>query len=45
MQSDLPGNADSHGGVNASEWKVDVVSCALLERVPLIQLKLSRAGV
>lgn len=45
MQNDPSGDADSHGGVSGSERKVDIVSCALLGRVPLIQLKLSRAGV
>lgn len=45
MQNDPSGDADSHGGVSGSKRKVDIVSCASLERVPLIQLKLSRAGV
>lgn len=42
MQNDLPGDADTR--VSASERKVDIVSCVPLGRVPLIQLKLSRAG-
>ena len=45
MQNDPSGDVDSHGGVSGSKRKVDIVSCAPLERVPLIQLKLSRAGV
>lgn len=44
MQNDLPGDADTRG-VSASERKVDIVSYVPLGRVPLIQLKLCRAGV